>query len=63
VNLDEMKLIVAALHGETLDDGGVFEMQHDILYIPWFEKTGSVAMALENAGCHWCDESESWASF
>jgi hypothetical protein len=63
VNLAEVKLIVAALDGTYLLHGGNFDMQHDILYIPWGEKEGSVAEALEAAGCHWEDDVESWAHF
>ena len=63
MNFDRMRKVVAALEGQTLEDGGCFDMQHDILYLPWGEKTGPVAEALEAAGCHYEDETQSWASF
>ena len=67
MNLDEMRKIVIALdvaeRGNRLEKGAYFNMEHDIIYIPWFERTGIVAEMLEAAGCHWDESSESWASF
>jgi len=67
MNLEEMRKIVIALdvaqRGGQLKHGGYFDMQHDIIYIPWEERIGLVAEMLEAAGCHWDEESESWAHF
>jgi hypothetical protein len=66
MNLDEMRKVVAALdvaeRGNMLKDG-YFDMQHDIIYIPWRERIGLVADMLEAAGCHWDEGGECWASF
>jgi hypothetical protein len=67
MNLDKMRKVVAALDvaekAGPLDNGGGFDMQHDILYIPWWEETGEVAEMLEAAGCHWDVDGGCWASF
>jgi hypothetical protein len=63
VNFDRMRKVMAALEGQDLPGDGFFDMQHDILYLPWSEKEGVVAEALAAAGCHYVDETESWASF
>lgn len=63
MDIDDMKKVMAALEGQPLQHAGYFNMEHDILYIPWFEEKGPVAEALEAAGCHWDTSAESWASF
>jgi hypothetical protein len=63
MNFDQMKQVVAALDGQTLSAHGYFDMEHDILYIPWSEPKGEVAEKLEAAGCHWEEDVESWAHF
>jgi hypothetical protein len=67
MNLEEMRKVVAALdvaeRGNLLKHRGHFDMAHDILYIPWFERIGIVAEMLEAAGCHWDENAESWAHF
>jgi hypothetical protein len=40
-----------------------FDYQHDIVYIPWPEKQGEVADALEELGCHYEYDFDCWAHF
>jgi len=68
MRLDEATKIVAALNaakerGVELPNHEYFEGQHDIIYIPWDEKIGELAEALEAAGCHWDEEADCWAHF
>jgi hypothetical protein len=63
VNLDRMKKVVGILDGQEMTNGGYFEMQHDIIYLPWGQKDGDVAKKLEEAGCFWDSDTDSWASF
>jgi len=58
-----VKALTVAEETGQLKGGGYFDMQHDILYIPWDRKDGIVAEMLDAAGCHWEEDVESWASF
>ena len=67
MNLERMRKVVVALdvaeRGNRLERGAYFDMEHDIIYIPWHEQIGIIAEMLEAAGCHWDEDAESWASF
>jgi hypothetical protein len=68
MDINRMRRVVmildeASLSGHKLPHAGYFEMQHDIIYIPWRERVGRTAEELDSAGCHWDEEAESWASF
>jgi hypothetical protein len=67
MNLERMRKVVAALdvaeRGGQIKSGGYFCMEHDILYLPWFEQIGIIAEMLKAAGCHWDEDADSWASF
>lgn len=39
------------------------DMEHDILYLPHFEKDDKIAKELEALGCHWDEEAGSWAMY
>ena len=67
MDLQQMREVVAALdvaeRDGLLPHHGYFDMQHDILYIPWDRASGPVAVMLDAAGCHWDDDAECWAHF
>jgi hypothetical protein len=63
VNLERMKAVVAILEAAGVGPNAYFEMQHDVLYLPWDEPTGPTAEALAAAGCHYEEDVDSWASF
>lgn len=55
-----IEILVAA---ELNPESAYFDMDHDVLFVPWHEKDGDVAKALEKVGCHWSEEAGSWASY
>ena len=61
--LNEIRRVVEILDAAGVPGNAYFDMQHDILYIPFEEERGDVADQLEAAGCHWESESGSWATF
>ena len=63
MDLDRIDAVVKALRAANVMGKTPFDAQHDVLYIPWFEKTGETAEALKAAGCHWSSEGECWASY
>ncbi len=62
-SIKAVKAVIEVLETAGADDGSYFDMDHDVLYVPWFEEEGEVAEALAKAGCHWEDDAGSWAMF
>ncbi len=54
---------------QTIEDAGVdiekefFVADHDVLYIPVHERESKLAKRLQKLGCHWDENSDSWAVF
>ncbi len=62
MNIVDMKKVLEILDRAPLT-ATFFDMDHEILYIPWFKEKGEIADALEVAGCHWDEDAGSWAHF
>ena len=64
--LEEMAQIVEALQqakrkNVDLPGGGFFDFQHDICYLPWYDREGEIANLLRDANCFFDEETDCWA--
>lgn len=65
MELRDMKVLCDLLVEQTegLDKYPMFCAEHDIIYIPVFEKDVLYADQLEELGCHWDSDVGSWAVY
>ncbi len=63
MKFEEMRKVMTALEGQELPDHGHFQMEYEMLRLPWSKKTGPVAEALGAAGCDYVDVLKSWVVF
>lgn len=62
MTIERMEKVIEILKNQVKPNA-YFDSDHDIIYIPWFEKKGDVAEKLEKTGCHWNIAAGSWASY
>lgn len=64
MTIQNLKEIIDVLTATSVvSDHGNICAEHDIIYLPWDEKTGDVASKLGELGCHWSSDGECWARF
>jgi len=54
---------VCALLVEAGMENEYFDSDHDIIFIPCFEREGELATKLDELGCHWNSSSGCWAHY
>jgi hypothetical protein len=63
MTLEQITTVAQILSEAGVSPDEYFDAQHDVIYIPWFEKDGDVAERLQAAGCHFSGEAGSWALY
>lgn len=63
MTIERMRKVIKILEEAGVPESKYFDFDHDIIFIPYYDKDDTIASQLKDVGCHWNEDARCWASF